>query len=162
VVHHAAGGLTNAENLVTACWSCNFGKADYTLEEIGLEDPRLRPPKTLDDWDGLMSLVPQLQQRLSETDNKLPVRRRQMPMRSSQSDSKQTIPGGSQTKGLRAKGVGGVSIALLHSWLMEWDQNGERPPQSWKPSRAKFVEKNLETIREQTKNFKDGFIAKLL
>ena len=162
VLPHFLGGRTNPDNLVTACWGCNFGKNYYTVEEIGIENPLSRAPQVTSDWDGLMSVVPQLQQRLSETTNKPTVGRRRMPMRSSQSDSKQTIPSGSQTKGLRAKGVGGVSIALLHSWLIEWDQNGERPPQSWKPSRAKFVEKNLETIREQTKNFKDGFIAKLL
>ncbi|HEY2975975.1 MAG TPA: HNH endonuclease [Pyrinomonadaceae bacterium] len=61
VVPHARGGQTNAENLVTACWPCNFAKAGYAIEEIGIEDPRLRPPKTSDDWDGLMSLVPELQ-----------------------------------------------------------------------------------------------------
>ena len=34
------GGRTDPSNLVTACWPCNYGKAEYTLGELGLEDPR--------------------------------------------------------------------------------------------------------------------------
>jgi 5-methylcytosine-specific restriction endonuclease McrA len=48
------GGRTNVENLVTACWACNYGKAGYTLEQIGLEDPREFAPE-VDGWDGLSS-----------------------------------------------------------------------------------------------------------
>jgi hypothetical protein len=53
------GGPDSLENLVTACWSCQFGKWGYSLEEIGVDDPRLRPPE-LSDWDGLISLIPSL------------------------------------------------------------------------------------------------------
>lgn len=53
------GGRHTLDNLVTACYSCNFGKAGYTLEQLGLDDPRLRP-KVSNDWDGLMSLLPKL------------------------------------------------------------------------------------------------------
>jgi hypothetical protein len=162
VLPHFLGGRTNPDNLVTACWGCNFGKNYYTVEEIGIENPLLRAPQVTSDWDGLMSVVAQLKQRLSETSNKPTARRPRMRVRSSRSDGKQVNSRGSQTKGLIAKGVGGVSIALLHSWLMEWDQNGGNPPQSWTRFRVSFVEKNLETIREQTKDFKDGFIAKRL
>ena len=44
VIPHSLGGRTNEENLVTACWPCNYGKMNYTLEQIGLENPLLRPP----------------------------------------------------------------------------------------------------------------------
>lgn len=40
VLPHSRGGLTNLDNLVTSCWSCNYGKSGYTLGEIGLDDPR--------------------------------------------------------------------------------------------------------------------------
>jgi 5-methylcytosine-specific restriction endonuclease McrA len=48
----ARGGDENAENLVTACWPCQFGRFDWTLDEVGLRDPRERPP-IVDDWDGV-------------------------------------------------------------------------------------------------------------
>ena len=52
VVPHSLGGDKSPANLVTACWTCNNGKADFTLEELGIADPRERPP-VVDDWDGL-------------------------------------------------------------------------------------------------------------
>ena len=55
-----AGGSHNVENLITACWSCQFGKWYFTLEHLGLDDPRLRPPMPSDDWDGLVRLLPAL------------------------------------------------------------------------------------------------------
>jgi 5-methylcytosine-specific restriction endonuclease McrA len=43
-------------NLVTCCWGCNFGKYDYTLDELGL-----LPPSTdsgvLGSWLGLRDVV---------------------------------------------------------------------------------------------------------
>jgi 5-methylcytosine-specific restriction endonuclease McrA len=50
------GGGTNLANLVTACWPCNFGKMEYTVGELGIADPRTRPP-VADGWSGL--LVPE-------------------------------------------------------------------------------------------------------
>ena len=41
VVPLSHGGRTELSNLVTSCWSCNYGKSNYTLAEIGLNDPRL-------------------------------------------------------------------------------------------------------------------------
>jgi hypothetical protein len=55
----ASGGETSLENLVTSCYSCNFGKAGYTLEQLGIENPRLRPP-VKDDWRGLTEFLPSL------------------------------------------------------------------------------------------------------
>ncbi len=52
------GGATSLENLVLACYACNYGRnrKTYTLAEFGLIDPR--PPTPLRDaqmpgWDGL-------------------------------------------------------------------------------------------------------------
>ncbi len=36
LVPYARGGRTDETNLVTSCWPCNYGKAEYSLEEIGL------------------------------------------------------------------------------------------------------------------------------
>lgn len=52
VVPYSRGGQTHSDNLVTACWACNYGKADFTLAEMGLEDPREREPQ-VDKWRGL-------------------------------------------------------------------------------------------------------------
>ncbi len=54
VVPLALGGANDDRNLVTCCWSCNYGKRAFTLDELGLEDPRDRPP-IVDGWDGLVS-----------------------------------------------------------------------------------------------------------
>lgn len=55
VVPHGRGGRNDVENLITACYGCQFGRGEWTLEEVGLADPRLRPP-TRDAWDGLTRL----------------------------------------------------------------------------------------------------------
>ena len=43
-------------NLVTCCWGCNFGKYDYTLDELGLARPE-QSRGVLDDWRGLRDVV---------------------------------------------------------------------------------------------------------
>jgi hypothetical protein len=55
VIPRARGGRNEAENLVTACMVCNFARKHFTLEQLGLADPRSRPP-VLDGWDGLTRL----------------------------------------------------------------------------------------------------------
>ncbi|MCC6572448.1 MAG: HNH endonuclease [Planctomycetes bacterium] len=60
VVDWSSGGRTYPSNLVTACWSCNYGKFCYSLEQLGIDDPRDRPPSPSPDWDGLTSLEQQL------------------------------------------------------------------------------------------------------
>lgn len=55
VVPHSHGGLSSEDNVVISCALCNFGKDKYTLRQLGLSDPRLRPPKPIS-WDGLESL----------------------------------------------------------------------------------------------------------
>ena len=49
---HARGGNNDLENIVITCAPCNFGRSDYTLEEVGLVDPRTREP-VRSTWDGL-------------------------------------------------------------------------------------------------------------
>lgn len=59
VVPTSCGGQHALDNLVTACYPCNFGKAGYTLSQLGLDDPRARPLPP-GNWDGLISLLPAL------------------------------------------------------------------------------------------------------
>ena len=49
VVPHAVGGTNDRKNIVTTCWPCNFAKEHDTIEELGLNDPRLRAPVN-HDW----------------------------------------------------------------------------------------------------------------
>jgi 5-methylcytosine-specific restriction endonuclease McrA len=60
VVPLNCGGRNTLDNLVTACYSCNFGKYHYTLEQLGLDDPRKRAVSPGDQWDGLVSLLSKL------------------------------------------------------------------------------------------------------
>lgn len=55
VLAHSYGGTNDRENLVTACWPCQFGRGDTPIETIGLSDPRERSP-LVDDWDGCSGL----------------------------------------------------------------------------------------------------------
>lgn len=52
VVPHSHGGTNDLDNLVITCAACNFGKMEYTLEELSLIDPRTTPPRE-SLWDGL-------------------------------------------------------------------------------------------------------------
>jgi hypothetical protein len=56
VVPLARGGANATENVVVSCAACNFMKWNYTLAEIGLEDPRDRVVVT-SCWDGLTRLL---------------------------------------------------------------------------------------------------------
>ena len=56
VLPHARGGNNDLENIVVACAPCNYGRMNYTLEEVGLADPRLREPIRTT-WDGLERLL---------------------------------------------------------------------------------------------------------
>ena len=55
LVPYARGGNNNPRNLVTACGPCQFGRNQWTLEEVQVEDPWNHPP-ILDIWDGLSRL----------------------------------------------------------------------------------------------------------
>jgi hypothetical protein len=52
VLPHSRGGDNRFENLIITCAPCNYGRMDYTLEELGLVDPRTREP-VRSSWDGL-------------------------------------------------------------------------------------------------------------
>lgn len=56
LVPHARGGDNSPDNLITACWPCNFGKMNFLIQELSLADPRTRSP-VVDDWDGLERIV---------------------------------------------------------------------------------------------------------
>lgn len=55
VVPHSHGGSSSVDNVVIACALCNYGKDKYTLKQLGISDPRLRPPELVS-WDGLERL----------------------------------------------------------------------------------------------------------
>lgn len=55
VVPHSRGGLNEMSNFVTACYCCQFGRGEWTLEESELIDPRKFEP-AIDEWDGLSRL----------------------------------------------------------------------------------------------------------
>lgn len=55
VVPHRRGGTNSADNFVTACYGCQFGRGEWSLEEVEVEDPRLHVPR-IDYWDGLTRL----------------------------------------------------------------------------------------------------------
>jgi DNA-directed RNA polymerase subunit RPC12/RpoP len=50
------GGDNDPHNLVTACGPCQFGRNQWTLEEVEIEDPR-NYPALVDGWDGLSRLT---------------------------------------------------------------------------------------------------------
>ncbi len=52
VLPRSRGGSRELENMVVACAPCNCGRMELSLEQVGVTDPRLRPPVQLP-WDGL-------------------------------------------------------------------------------------------------------------
>ena len=50
------GGTNDLKNLVTACWTCQFARGEWLLEDIRVADPRFREPLR-DDWDGLRRIL---------------------------------------------------------------------------------------------------------
>jgi len=52
VLPHARGGNNELENIVITCAPCNYARMSYTLDEVGLIDPRTREP-IRSNWDGL-------------------------------------------------------------------------------------------------------------
>ena len=52
VIPRRWGGSNEENNLVTACWPCQFSRSSYRIEDCGIFDPRTRPP-IADGWDGL-------------------------------------------------------------------------------------------------------------
>jgi hypothetical protein len=52
VLPHARGGGNDLQNVIVTCAPCNYGRMNWTLDEVGLLDPRSRPPCRTS-WDGL-------------------------------------------------------------------------------------------------------------
>ena len=57
ILPHSRGGTNALDNMVIACAACNFGRMDFTLEEVGIDDPRTRQPQH-SDWNGLEHVLP--------------------------------------------------------------------------------------------------------
>ncbi len=56
LVPHSRGGINESNNIVITCAPCNFGRMEYTLEEVGLMNP-WRREKVLTDWNGLENIL---------------------------------------------------------------------------------------------------------
>jgi hypothetical protein len=56
VVPLSRGGRTCLDNLVTACYPCNFGKDNFTLSQLRLQSPFSRVPQKTD-HDGFITLL---------------------------------------------------------------------------------------------------------
>jgi hypothetical protein len=53
VLPHSKGGENIAENLVTACWPCQLGRGNDSIERIGLFHPAEHQlQRALPGWDG--------------------------------------------------------------------------------------------------------------
>lgn len=72
ILPHARGGTNALDNMVIACAACNFGRMNYTLDEVGISDPRQREPSKLD-WNGLEDVLPPSRQILLDRLAKCPV-----------------------------------------------------------------------------------------
>ena len=57
VIPWSLGGRTDVNNLVTCCWSCNCGKANYRLEQLGLDNPFARVPSIDTSWRDLRNFL---------------------------------------------------------------------------------------------------------
>jgi 5-methylcytosine-specific restriction endonuclease McrA len=56
VLPHSRGGKNDLPNILLTCSGCNYGRMSYTLEEVGLEDPRTKAfSKT--GWRGLEQML---------------------------------------------------------------------------------------------------------
>ena len=56
IVPHGRGGKNEESNFVTACYCCQFGRGEWTIDEVQVLDPLKREP-VVDAWDGLVRIV---------------------------------------------------------------------------------------------------------
>jgi 5-methylcytosine-specific restriction endonuclease McrA len=56
LVPHSRGGNNDLENLVITCAPCNFGRMEYTIDEVGLIDPMSRE-RVKSEWTGLEEIL---------------------------------------------------------------------------------------------------------
>ena len=52
----SSGGRTTLDNLVTSCWSCNYGKYNALLEDMKIDNPFKRLPNPISGWNGLVKI----------------------------------------------------------------------------------------------------------
>ena len=52
---HGRGGKNESSNFITVCYCCQFGRGEWTLAEVEVENPLTREP-VVDGWDGLARL----------------------------------------------------------------------------------------------------------
>lgn len=53
---HSRGGNNDLENLVITCAPCNFARMQFTLTEVGIENPFLNK-RAISNWDGLERIL---------------------------------------------------------------------------------------------------------
>ena len=64
IISRSRGGRNTPENLVVSCAPCNCGRNNFTLEEVGVTDPRTiqagahEIPPELSKWGGLTRILP--------------------------------------------------------------------------------------------------------
>ena len=56
VLPHSRGGKSELENMLITCAPCNYARMSFTLEEVGLADPRTREP-IRSTWEGLERIM---------------------------------------------------------------------------------------------------------
>jgi len=56
ILPHSRGGDNNIGNIVVTCAPCNFARMEFTLDELGLENPLAHNPFR-SDWDGLTRML---------------------------------------------------------------------------------------------------------
>ena len=56
VIPRSWGGTDTFDNVVTACWPCQFARLNGRHEDCRLEDPSTHDPVS-DGWDGLTRLL---------------------------------------------------------------------------------------------------------
>ena len=57
VVPHAHGGTNDYDNLLITCAACNYGRMQFTFDEVGIANPMDRDP-IQSQWDGLERVLP--------------------------------------------------------------------------------------------------------
>ena len=56
LVPHSRGGDNSIENIIITCSACNYGRMHWTIEELGLLDPRSIARES-SSWDGLERII---------------------------------------------------------------------------------------------------------
>lgn len=71
ILPHARGGTNAEENMLITCTACNFGRMEFTLDEVGIKDPRCRPAMK-SSWCGLDTFFLKQNESASQTKNPTP------------------------------------------------------------------------------------------